>query len=440
MPLRRPTRLTGAAISAALIGAVAASGLASAPLVGLGGTSSSSSSVADVSRAELVSSSGRTPADRRIAARLTTRVTRSRFGTRFSGAAMDAGSGAVLWSRHGSTSLMPASNAKLVTAANALTAFGPGYRLRTTTRLGAGPSQVVLVGSGDPTLSSLQVDGLARVTASRLKAGRITSVRVYADDSLFPRPTLAHGWKRSYVPGDITSVRALVRDQRDLPDTSADAATYLGSRLRAYGVRASYAGRMKAPGTSRVLATSVGRRLDAIVRRMLLTSDNEIAEAVHKLVGIRLGKGATWAVAARAQRTQMARIGLPMTALYDGSGLSRADRLSAGQLIRIVDAAFAPRTRTALALLRSRQGLPTAGRTGTLRAVYGRFTARTSRCAAGRVWAKTGTLNDVAALTGWTVGRDGRVKVFSFVVNGRPVTSTLLRDLDMLAATVNGCY
>ena len=87
-----------------------------------------------------------------------------------------------------------------------------------------------------------------------------------------------------------------------------------------------------------------------------------------------------------------------------------------------------------LALLRE-DGLPLAGRTGTLKASYGRFVTADSRCAQGRVHAKTGTLGDVAALAGWTKGTDGRVKAFAFVVNGKKADLTLKRKLDMLTAS-----
>jgi D-alanyl-D-alanine carboxypeptidase/D-alanyl-D-alanine-endopeptidase (penicillin-binding protein 4) len=102
---------------------------------------------------------------------------------------------------------------------------------------------------------------------------------------------------------------------------------------------------------------------------------------------------------------------------------------------------FEPANATPLALLRSDSGMPIAGRTGALRASYGRFTASTSKCAVGKVHAKTGTLSDAVALSGWTRGTDGRVKAFAFVINGKPTSTTVMRqNVDMLAATVTGCY
>ncbi len=430
-PRRLPRVLLASAVAAAVAATgVAAGGVATAAAAGTaapgavtwnaptsGTTTSGRRSTSRVDPAYV-----RTAADKRISSYLTTRATTTRFGSAFSGAVMDAGSNTLVWARNGDTALMPASTTKLVTASNALTTFGPAHRFTTTVRQGSAANRVVLVGSGDPTLTSAAVDRLAAATATSVRARGITSVRVYADDYLFPAPSLAYGWKSTYVPTDITPVRALVRSQRDVTDTTVDAATYFRDRLKAHGVTATYAGRTRAAAGAATLASSAGFRLDTIVGQMLLDSDNEHAEALHKLVGLRLGVGASWAGAAKAQRARMASRGLAMTALYDGSGLSRADRLTAVQLARVVDAAFDARNTTALAPLRSTSAMPTAGQTGTLKASYGRFVTAQSKCAVGKVYAKTGSLTDAASLSGWTLGTDGRVKTFAFVVNGRSNT------------------
>ena len=374
--------------------------------------------------------------DTRMAKALTSRATTTRFGTSFSGAVVDAASNTTVWSRNGTTGRMPASTTKLVTASNALTLFGPDRRWTTEVRQGAYSTRVVLVGSGDPSLSSAQLDAMARTTAAVLVSRHITLGRVYVDDDVFPTPTLAYGWKESYVPDSVTPVRALVRDQRDDSDTSAEAGRYFRDRLKAYGVtQAGYYGRANASSTSAVLASSKGSTLSTMVRTMLLNSDNEIAEALHKQVGLALGYGASWTGARSAQAKEVAAQGLTTGTLYDGSGLSRADRLSALQLARFVDRGVDPATQTRLWPLKS--GLPTAGRTGTLAS---RFSTTASKCAVGKVFAKTGTLSDVVSLAGWTTNVDGRVKAFAFVVNGKSSTTTLKQNVDMLAATVNGCY
>ena len=240
------------------------------------------------------------------------------------------------------------------------------------------------------------------------------------------------------MPDSIAKVRGLVRDQRESSDTSAEAARYFAVQLRSHGITTvGYYGRANAASSSTVIASSQGATLSTMVSRMLLNSDNEIAEALHKIVGYKLGYGTSWSGARSAQAKQLAAQGLKATALYDGSGLSRADRLSALQLTRVVDRALDARYSDRLWPLQSAQAMPTAGRTGTLK--Y-RFTTTASKCAVGKVWAKTGSLSDVVSLAGFTKGTDGRVKVFAFVVNGKSSTTTLKQNVDMLAATVNGCY
>jgi D-alanyl-D-alanine carboxypeptidase/D-alanyl-D-alanine-endopeptidase (penicillin-binding protein 4) len=402
------------------------------------GTAAATQSAAPAVATSTLAAYTYTAADVRMRSALTSRATSARFGTSFTGAVVDAASNTVVWRKNGDTALMPASTAKLVTAANALTVFGPAKRFTTTVRATTSVNQVIVVGSGDPSLSSAQLDAMARTTAAHLAARGVKSARVWIDDDVFPTPTLATGWKSSYVPDSITPVRGLVRDQRDLTDTSADVGRYVRDRLTAYGIpTVYYSGRKNAVSGSAVIASSRGATLSTSVSRMLLNSDNEIAEAVHKLVGIAKGTGATWSGARTAQTRVLSQQGLTATALYDGSGLSRADRLSALQLARIVDRGLDPTLQDKLWPMQSAAAIPTAGRTGTLK--Y-RFTTTQSKCAVGRLWAKTGRLSDVVSLAGFTKGTDGRLKAFAFVVNGKESSTTLKQSIDMLAATVNGCY
>ncbi|WP_344193727.1 D-alanyl-D-alanine carboxypeptidase/D-alanyl-D-alanine-endopeptidase [Pedococcus aerophilus] len=380
------------------------------------------------------------PAEHRIRTMLDDRVTTARFGTSFTGAVVDAATGRVVWTRNGTTGLMPASTTKLVTATAALRVFDASHRFVTTVKRGPWSDQVILVGSGDPSFSSAQVAALAATTASAMKASGRTTVRVYADDYLFPAPSLATGWKSSYVPADTTWLRALVVDGRQNADTSIDAARLFAAELTANGLTVAKVGRGRAAVDAPVLATSAGATVGQIVTPMLLDSDNEHAEALHRLVSIRTGHGNTWEQAQAAQTAVLTTERLSATALHDGSGLSRSGRLSGLQLARIMANAFEPGNTTRLSLLRSEKGLPVSGRTGTLKASIGRFTTTESTCAVGRVHAKTGTLSDAVALAGWTVGGDGQVKTFAFVVNGKDASLSLKQGLDMLAATVTGCY
>jgi D-alanyl-D-alanine carboxypeptidase/D-alanyl-D-alanine-endopeptidase (penicillin-binding protein 4) len=124
--------------------------------------------------------------------------------------------------------------------------------------------------------------------------------------------------------------------------------------------------------------------------------------------------------------------------LYDAAGLSRRNRVTARFMTQLLQASL--RDRRMRVLLRERR-LPTAGRTGTLTTSLGRFVG-VSSCARGRVFAKTGTIAGVVALSGYAMGADNRWKVFSVLVNNRPGVDVLRsrQALDRIAATVTGCW
>lgn len=379
----------------------------------------------------------RSAADARISQFLTNRATTTRFGTAFTGTVIDAATGTTIWGLRPTTTYLPASNAKLFTALTTLTAFNPSTRFTTAVARGPAKDQVVVVGAGDPLLTSAQLDAMARTTATYLKNNKVSAPRVYVDDYRFPAPTLAPGWKSGYLIEDVTPVRALVRDNRDVSDTSVDAGTYFRGRLTVYGLtNAKFVGRYDAAASAPVITSVRSRTVGEMVNRMLLTSDNDVAEIVLRNASGVLGNGRTWTGARLSQNEAAAKQPVALGALYDGSGLSRSDRLSSSQLARLIRLGLDP-ARADLAPMRSSLSIPLAGRTGTLKT---RFTTAPTSCAAGRIHAKTGTLNDVVALSGWTTGTDGRVKVFSFVVNGRQATTELKKNIDILAATVTGCY
>jgi D-alanyl-D-alanine carboxypeptidase/D-alanyl-D-alanine-endopeptidase (penicillin-binding protein 4) len=377
--------------------------------------------------------------DARIDAMLTVRARDKLLGPDLTGLVTDALSKQELWVQRRSTRQIPASTTKLVTAANALSVFGPGHRFTTTVRKGSTWSRVVVVGSGDPSLSRRRLQTLAAATAKAVRARGIRRVTVQVDDSLFPRPSLAYGWKSSYMPTDVSPVRALVVNQHRRWDTSIDAGQVFANLLATYGVRTRAVERARAARAAPVLASVRSPRLDGIVRAMLLPSDNDYAEALHRLVALRAGYPATWTGAAAAQRKVLKDQGVDLgtSRLYDGSGLSRADRLTAKQLVAVLSLALDGRHPRLVSLLSS---LPVAGRSGTLGANYLRYTTWPTRCAVGLVEGKTGSLSGVITLAGYVRGADGRTKAFAFLANGVPSTLITRRAVDKLASTVTGCW
>lgn len=110
----------------------------------------------------------------------------------------DAATGEVVYDRNGDRYFLPGSNQKLLVSAAALDILGPDYRFNTIvipagTRSGTTlTGNLVLKGTGDPTLSAASFDDLAaRVAATGIK--KITGSLV-TDDTFFDNVRLGAEW------------------------------------------------------------------------------------------------------------------------------------------------------------------------------------------------------------------------------------------------------
>ncbi len=124
----------------------------------------------------------------------------------------DTETGAVLYARNASKNFMPASNAKIFTAAAALSLLGPDYRYET--RLYAsGPVEggvlrgnLIVRGSGDPTIGGHDQEAhptaVFEAWADSLAARGITRVAgdIIGDDDLIDDTPLGRGWAWDDAP------------------------------------------------------------------------------------------------------------------------------------------------------------------------------------------------------------------------------------------------
>jgi D-alanyl-D-alanine carboxypeptidase/D-alanyl-D-alanine-endopeptidase (penicillin-binding protein 4) len=358
-------------------------------------------------------------------------------------AVADVATGRMLYAENATQLRLPASTAKLATAVGALVALGPADRIPTTTVLEAGT--VTLVGGGDPTVSASKLARLARQTAAALRRRARTSVALAYDRSAYAGPATAPGWKPIYVgEGDIAPVRALEVDEGRLRPHGlpryrhpARAATdAFAADLRADGINVSASlGRRPARSGARRLARVRSPRVDKLVERMLRHSDNTIAEALARQIAVHFGTPPTFAGGAAAVRTVLDRLDVDTSGLrlVDASGLSRRDRASASMLaslLRLATSADHPRLQAVV------NGLPVAGRTGTL---AGRFGQKPAKAAAGDVRAKTGTLAGVSALAGLTRDHDGRLLAFALLARRPGGADPAESALDDAAAALASC-
>ncbi|MEO7267907.1 MAG: D-alanyl-D-alanine carboxypeptidase/D-alanyl-D-alanine-endopeptidase [Knoellia sp.] len=358
------------------------------------------------------------------------------LGSGVSAVVLDSTTGAVIYSRNPSKALMPASNEKLTTAFVALTTMGPHKTFQTDVRVDAARTTLWLRGGGDPALTAAAVRTMAgQAHAALVKAGK-RSVAVRVDDSLFPAPTNAIGWKTTYVPGDVAPVRALVVDGRNLMDTSLDAGNVFRNELVRLGLTVTPVARATTPSTASVVTSVVSPPVSTLVAKMLNTSSNDYAEFLHRQSSIAAGKGATWAAAnAHSLATLKARgVNTLGVTVQDGSGLSRSDR---GTGTSISSLLYAIRNNWLVNYYFFRpDAMPTSGVSGTLAS---RFAQPDTLCARRKVRAKTGTLSDVTALSGTADGVDGKRRIFSIVENGAPNTAAARFALERFATAATGC-
>jgi D-alanyl-D-alanine carboxypeptidase/D-alanyl-D-alanine-endopeptidase (penicillin-binding protein 4) len=350
----------------------------------------------------------------------------------------DPGGGPVHYSRQATLGLIPASTLKLLTTAAALDQFGPDRRFTTDVRAGAPPAadgtvnDLYLIGGGDPLLSTAEFasDGgylgqPRRFTPIEALADRVVAAgvrrvgRILGDESRYDSERLVPSWNPRYIANfDISPLSALVVNksftQENPPAVAtsppAHAASVLAAQLRARGVTVGDTGAARTPaGTTRV-ASIESAPLKDIVAEILENSDNLAAELLVKEMGTKPGVPGTTAAGLAAIDERLGRlagVNPEEVDAVDGSGLDRSDKVSCAVLQRVV--ATGPPGLS--------EGLPIAGRNGTL---FRRFL---NTPAAGKVRAKTGSLEGVAGLSGVATGQNGRIVAFSLIANELPSTS-----------------
>jgi len=355
----------------------------------------------------------------------------------------------------------PASTTKLLTAAAALSVLGPQKTL--STKVVAGPgSDIILVGGGDPTLTTADegttvyptpasLSALAARTAAALKQRGDRSVQVNYDDSLFTGPDLAVGWTSRYFTGTqavVARVSALAVDggriaASDLTPSSQPAelaADRFAELLEDRGIDVRGTPEpTETPRNAKEVAAVASPPVSSLVERMLTNSDNDIAEALARQVAVARGKEATFAGGAQAVAQAIGKLGIDLRGLVlnDGSGLSHGNAIPPKVLTDLLIAAGKrPELRPVLS------GLPVAGFSGTLwdRAAVSDTNGGTPDLdSAGVVRAKTGSLNGVSALAGMVVDKDGRLLVFAVLADHVVSRAQAEHALDRIAAELASC-
>lgn len=159
---------------------------------------------------------------------------------------------------------------------------------------------------------------------------------------------------------------------------------------------------------AKTVATYESPSMAVILHKINKSSHNFFAEQVLKTLGAEVKKVGSHSQSTRVVEELLGSIGLDSTKhqVFDGSGLSRLNLVCSYGTVRLLDY-----------MLRHEQGdifvdsLPIAGRDGTLRGRMG------GTRAADNLRAKTGSIGNARALSGYVTTRDGEQLVFSMIVN-----------------------
>jgi D-alanyl-D-alanine carboxypeptidase/D-alanyl-D-alanine-endopeptidase (penicillin-binding protein 4) len=408
--------------------------------------------------------------------------------------------GETLFAANAGTFLMPASNMKVVTMAAAAERLGWDYTFQTkvvaagTIEGGVLKGDLVVIGSGDPTLGGRPTIGPAIVDAwaDQIRAAGITAIegRVIGDDNAFDDEGLGRGWAWDDLAyGYATPVGALdfnenvvrlaMQPGAAVGDPVAVEARPEGSGLvleaavttvaregvadvtvsrrpgsRVLGVTGAVpAGRTDVTQTvsvenptefmvgalrrslvsrgiavsgdaidvdtlpappdlagAQVIVTYTSPPLSQIGKVLLKESQNLYADTLLKLMGRPAGGGpATTRDGQAAVQDVLKSWGiLPDRYLQaDGSGLSRYNYLTADVLVAVLTRMYQDGRHRAF----FSDALPVAGVDGT---IAGRMKDTKAQ---GNARAKTGSISNARALSGYVTSADGEPLVFSMIVN-----------------------
>ena len=324
----------------------------------------------------------------------------------------------ILYSHAAQTPRIPASNEKLLLAMTMYDTLGADFRFQTSVAVTAGDTggdtgivdNLWILGQGDPTVDASTMEHLAHDV---VVAG-ITGVqgRIVGATGYFAPDWHAPGWHanaRDYV----NRPTALTFDGNVDADPEREAAQDLTKRLEDLGVHVD--GRPTAgdpPDGVETIAFERSASLGRLFVTMLRPSDNFVAETLGKRLGAETGGiPGTIAKGAAAIQGWTDAHGADFR-LNDNSGLSYGNRVTAGGIVRLLwfaeDQTWGPELRGAL---------PTGGQ-GTL----------VNRLHGIDVRAKTGTLDDVSALSGWV--RTGPAAWAEFSILSQGLSKALASDIE----------
>ena len=360
--------------------------------------------------------------------------------------------GTPLFDTGGTTLEAQASVMKLVTSVVATEVLGDDYQFSTTVYAGKKKGTIIIVGSGDPTLSRTgksvysgapSMKTLAKKIRAWSIAKNIKVTKIVVDTSAYDSANLKGPWYNSDISeGYVSRISALMVDGDRATATSRisarstnpaktagttfRAAVYAALRTASTPTSVRVTSRKKISVTYRTatrgssIATVKSQKLSTLLQQMLPYSDNTLAEALAIRVTKNVTGVASYTKVNAAYHTVLTSLGISATGMTfrDGSGMTKKNRMSTTFLATLMHTVY---TTDADASIVS--ALPVVRKKGTL-GWSGRFktsskytSTRNSELIAARrygaITGKDGYLNGLLSLTGTLVAADGTRLYFS---------------------------
>jgi serine-type D-Ala-D-Ala carboxypeptidase/endopeptidase (penicillin-binding protein 4) len=339
----------------------------------------------------------------------------------------------------------PASLEKLYTTVALLSELGPDARLKTTVvgdgHLGPGGvwhGNLYLVGGGDPTFGDgafnraweqgygptandlvrqLVHDGIRRVT------GWVIGDAALFDDSR-GGPATAYAPDVPDFGGQLAGLTYDHGSTFKKLGPGAFAAKELVLTMHGAHIGARPLNRtLPAPAGTVPLAAVESPPLSVMLKLMDVPSDDFFAEMLTKQLGVQFGRGGSIQAGADVISQVINSFGLH-PAIVDGSGLSRSDVSSPGQVVALLRTMWSTPMGRRLV-----DSLPVVGVNGTVQRIAAHTFAR-ARCTA-----KTGTLNYVTNLAGYCTAKNHHVLAFALMIDG-PANWAAIQLLNRLVPAI----
>ncbi|MFQ5787222.1 MAG: D-alanyl-D-alanine carboxypeptidase/D-alanyl-D-alanine-endopeptidase, partial [Thermodesulfobacteriota bacterium] len=239
------------------------------------------------------------------------------------------------------------------------------------------------------------------------------------------------------IKGRISPRRRLQKFELAVRDPALYTGNVFKKALEELGIKVNGNVRMgEVPNWSKHVYTQKSVPLYLIINEYNKESVNVIGENLMKTLGAQfIGAPGTWEKGARVISDFLIGIGIDdQFRIVDGSGLSILNRISPQALTEVLKYAYTNRIIGEEFV----NSLPIAGVDGTLEKRFRRSQVE------GKVFAKTGYLNNVRALSGYAFTKSGEVLVFSILSNGigwkaKSFQDELLKEM-VECCNINGSF